>query len=101
MGVIAPPSKNTIFEGSASLDHVVADFWKKVRFSPPSKMLQIGRKTHFFLTHTLARTQLVTLTLTPSIWAILDPFWALLRAFSDSFEAPAIWGYSCPPPGVV
>ena len=37
-GVIGPPPplKTRFFEGSASLDRAVADFRKKVRFSPPA-----------------------------------------------------------------
>jgi len=42
-----PPLKTRFFEGSASLDHVVADSREKVRFFP-QRMVRIGRKTHFF-----------------------------------------------------
>ena len=46
-GVIGPPSKTRFFEGSALPDHVVADFRKKVRFSPPAGHPP-GEKTALF-----------------------------------------------------
>ena len=101
-GYRPPPLKTRFFEGSASLDHAVADFRKKVRFSPPAngpggkyifrhppwgviggRMVQIGRKTHFFFEN--RRQQGLERRYLPEklVKKGVPLFWALFGNFGD------------------
>ena len=82
-GGYSPPLKTRFFEGSASLDLAVADFRKKVRFSPPVDGPE-GEKIPLFFSFENRRQQGLGAAFLKN-WSKrgVPLFWALFDSFGD------------------